>query len=393
MNQRNKIGVLCQYPFPVGMAATTRILSYGKGLVENGADVEVYSFFWRGDDSPEPIEGDIEGVKYIIPCRYHTKRGKFYHVFIDKRNIYTGIINRIKQSHKVQPFNCILISFDAISYYRYFLPRIASIGIPMAFIGDEFPQPIRMLKKDIPVWDKIRYKFYHSFFRKRVLMTKALQDYYNEEILYKPTYILNSVLDEKRFVGVQRQHVERSYFCYMGNMQLKKDNVDNIINAFSMIAQDFPDYDLYLYGTPDDADRMVIENCILSHSLEKRVFIKGRVDYSEVPQILTNATILLTSQPDTKRAEGGFPTKMGEYMMSHTPMLVTDVGEIHLYVQDGVNTFMVPPQNPQAYADKLRYIINNPEKAQLVSDNAYNYAICHFTAKVATKDMLTFLVS
>ena len=125
--------------------------------------------------------------------------------------------------------------------------------------------------------------------------------------------------------------------------------------------------------------------------MSDRVFIKGRVDYKEVPQILANATVLVTSQPNTKRAEGGFPTKMGEYMMSHTPMLVTDVGEIHEYVQDGITTFMVAPENPTAYAEKLIYILDHPDEATHVAENAYAYAIKNFSAKEVTKDLLHFL--
>lgn len=393
MQKKAKIGILCQYPFPVGMAPTTRIISYSKGLIQNGADVEVYSFYWRGDDSEEPIEGSVDGMKYVIPCKYHTKKGKFYHVFVDKRNIYGGTIRRIRESHRKQSFDYFLISFDEIHYYRYFLPKLASIGIPMALIADEFPPPIRQLKKKIPLWDQIRYKFYHRYFRKRVLMTNALEHYYNTVVFPLPTYILNTVLDESRFTGITKQVVERPYLCYMGNMQIKKDNVDNIIKAFSLIAKAFPEYDLHLYGAPNASDRVFVETCIRQYGMEERIFIKGRLDYSKVPQVLVNASILVTSQPNTKRAEGGFPTKMGEYMMTHVPMLVTDVGEIKQYVQDGVNTYMVPPENPEAYADKLRYILKNTDDAKLVAERAYEYAILHFTAKEATKEMIPFLLS
>lgn len=393
MQHKFKIGILCQYSFPVGMAAATRIISYSKGLIQNGAEVEVYSFIWRGDDSDEPLEGTIDGMKYVIPCKFHTKKGKLYHFLIDRPNIYGGTIRRIKESNKEKPFDCMLISFDGFHNYRYFLPKIAAMKIPMVHIADEYPQPIRMLKKKISLWYKIRLKFYHRYFSKRIMMTKALENYYNKEISYKPTYILNSVLDETRFIGVKRQPVDRNYLCYMGNMQLKKDNVDNIIKAFSLIAQDYPQYDLFLYGTPFHDDRVIIENCIKQNRMSDRVFIKGRVDYSKVPQILANATILVTSQPNTKRAEGGFPTKMGEYMMTHVPMLVTDVGEISCYVQDGVNTFMVPPDNPQEYANKLSFVLSHPNEAAHVAENAYDYAIKHFSAIEATKGLMSFLVS
>lgn len=373
------------------MAATIRIISYSKGLIQNGAEMQVYSYCWVRDDSPDPIEGDIDGVKYIIPCKFHTNKGKLYHVFIDRRNIYGGTIRRIEESHKEKPFDCFLISFDNPRDFRYFLPRIDSLNIPMVFICDEYPEAIRMLKKNISFWYKLRLKYYHRYFRKRVTMTKALEDYYNNEVSSKPTFILNSVLDETRFDGIKRTPVVKPYLCYMGNMQLKKDNVDNIIKAFSFIADVFPQYDLYLYGTPNAKDRVSVEDCIKQNKMTDRVFIKGRVDYAEVPQILANATVLVTSQPNTKRAEGGFPTKMAEYMMSRTPMMVTDVGEIHLYVQDGRTTFMVAPEDPIAYAEKLRYILSHPDEANRVAENAYDYAISHFTAKETTKAMLSFL--
>ena len=393
VEEKYKIGILCHYSFPTGMAPTIRIISYSKGLIQNGADVEVFSFYWRRDDSNEPLEGSIDGMKYTIPCRYHTKKGKFYHVFIDKRNIYYGVVKRIRQSHKERPFDFFLISFDKICNYRYFLPKLARMGIPMGLIADEYPEPIRRLKKNIPLWDKICFKYYHRYFSKRVLMTKALEHFYNSIISPKPTFILNSVLDEERFVGIQKQSIDRPYLCYMGNMQLKKDNIDNIIKAFSLIADSFPEYDLHLYGTPSGDDKAVVENCIIQNGMQERVFIKGRLDYDRVPLVLANATILVTSQPNTKRAEGGFPTKMGEYMMTHVPMLVTDVGEISQYVQDGKNTFMVPPEDPKAYAEKLRYILNHLDEAKQVAERAYQYAISHFTAKEATRGMIQFLMS
>ena len=36
MTTLNKVGILCTYSFPEGMAPTTRIRAYGKGLVDNG---------------------------------------------------------------------------------------------------------------------------------------------------------------------------------------------------------------------------------------------------------------------------------------------------------------------------------------------------------------------
>lgn len=177
----------------------------------------------------------------------------------------------------------------------------------------------------------------------------------------------------------------------MGNMMLAKDNVDNIIRAFKRVCDDFSDVDLYLYGTPNDKDKSVVEGVIAELGLGNRVFIKGRIDYNLVPQTLANAEILVTSQPVTKRAAGGFPTKLAEYMMSHTPAIVTNVGEIHCYVQDNNTVYLVDPCDDVAYAEKMRYILSHPQEAKEVAGRAYDYAIANFGSKEVTKKLIDFL--
>ena len=136
---------------------------------------------------------------------------------------------------------------------------------------------------------------------------------------------------------------------------------------------------------------MIVEQAIREHKLEEKVFIKGRVDFDKVPQILTNASLLVTSQPITKRAQGGFPTKMAEYMMSGTPMLVTNVGEIYKYIQNGVTAYMVEPCDPDAYSQKLRYILSHPAEAEQVAQRAYEYATANFCSKPVTNKLIKFL--
>ena len=78
-------------------------------------------------------------------------------------------------------------------------------------------------------------------------------------------------------------------------------------------------------------------------------------------------------------------------MMSHTPAIVTDVGEIHKYVKDGELVFMVEPNNEIAYAEKMRFVISNPSLASKVANNAYDFAVNNFGAKEVTNGLLIFL--
>lgn len=388
---RNKIGVLCTYAFPEGMAPTIRILSYGQGLVNNGCQVEVVIFQPKVQDDSYPLSGLVNGVKYSYAHKRDKSRPTWYKLFVDRPKSLFNAIKILRKSNSEKRFDCILLSFDHPLFLLFFVPILKILGFKLGFIGDEFPEPIRKLKSSIPYYYKVAYKIVYRFISFRILMTEALRDYYNTEVCKKPTHILCSILNTDRFKSITRRHVNHKYLCYMGNMQLAKDNVDNIIKAFSFVCNDFPDIDLYLYGTPSDNDKSLIIKLISDLGLTNRIFLKGRVDYNLVPQILANAEILLTSQPITKRAAGGFPTKLAEYMMSKTPSIVTNVGEIANYVSNGVNIYMVEPCDACAYASKIKYILDNPKEAQVVAENAYRYALANFSSTKITLSLLDFL--
>lgn len=387
----NKIVVLCCYPFPEGMAPSVRILSYCKGLHENGVHPEIISFGGRFENDGYPQSGEIDGIPYRISHHWCMNKSRLHRVLIDKQLFLLKTIYYIIRTNQKEKIDYILLSFDSVGYLKLYVPILRFLGLKLIFIGDEYPEPIRKLKSEVPKRMLTQYKHLYRHIDARILMTKALQNFYDVNVCERPTHILCSILNTERFKNLAKIEQKRPYLCYMGNMMLAKDNVDNIIEAFSYVAEDFPDYDLLLYGTPSEIDRKTVENKISCTGMVGRVFIMGRANYSEVPQILTNAKILVTSQPITKRAEGGFPTKLAEYMMSRTPAIVTDVGEISEYVRDSDTVYMVPPCAPIAYSEKIRFIITHPEEAALVSERAYEYAMTNFEGKSVTSKLLTFL--
>lgn len=384
-----KIGVVCAYQFPEGMAPTIRILAYCKGLLQNGVKCEIFTFKETPSNMKELLNGIIDGIPYY---KSYVKHGNgFLQKTCDKHHMLKRLKDQIQKSNATEPFDYLLLSFDSLDKLYTIVPMVKKMKIKMLFIGDEFPEPIRRLREDIPSWQKPAYYFIHRYLEGRILMTESLKHFYDERAGEKPTFILNSIIDEKRFAGIKREDIAGKYICYMGNMQLAKDNVDNIIKAFAIVASEFPDYQLWLYGTPNSADRRLVEQSIIEFNLEDRIFIKGRVDFDRVPQILANASLLVTSQPITKRAQGGFPTKMAEYMMSGTPMIVTNVGEIHRYVQDKVTTYMVEPCDPKMYAETIRHVLTNHIEAEQVAQRAHDYALANFSSKSVTGKLLEFL--
>lgn len=178
----------------------------------------------------------------------------------------------------------------------------------------------------------------------------------------------------------------------MGNMELSKDNVDNILYAVSILRDDGYDFHLYLYGKPSVKDKKVLESIIEQKNLKDYVSF-GFVQFDDVPKILSQADILVSSQPVTVRASGGFPTKLGEYLMSGTPVLLTDVGETSHYFKNGEHLYFAKPESPIDFADKLKLIINNYETALTVASNGKRCIENFYSHSAAGMKMHNFLTT
>lgn len=87
--------------------------------------------------------------------------------------------------------------------------------------------------------------------------------------------------------------------------------------------------------------------------VQDAVIFTGKVAAEELPNYLVNASILALSRPDSLQARNGFPTKLGEYLATGNPVLVTNVGEIPLFIKHGENGFIAEESNVDDFAKNL----------------------------------------
>lgn len=389
-----KIGVLCYYSFPEGMAPTNRIIAYGKGLYQNGVDVDVIIFQPKLKENSAPMSGSVSGIDFHYMHERKSETSTLKKILYDRPYSLYKTIKYIYRQNKRKSFDYILLSFDALHFMAFFVFFLRILGIRLAFIGDEYPIPIReQLKDKLPWWKIYCYKIIFSGIKVRILMTNALSDFFNGKISLKPTHILPTITDVDRFSNCVSDYAvsKAPYLCYMGNMELSKDNVTNIVYAFNLISDDYPSLELHLYGIPKEKDRQVVIRLIEELKLTHRVFLKGRVDYHTVPVILSQAKILVTSQPITRRAEGGFPTKLGEYLLSGVPTIATAVGEIAQFVSDKKHVYLVPPCEPQAYANQISYIMEHYEEALHVACKGQKFIRENFSSQKIAMNLKIFL--
>ena len=386
--------IICNYPFPEGLAASNRILSYCKGLKENSIHMEVLTMVPRASNKKNGYKREeiVRDVKVLYSNSYLSDGNKIYKLIFSLRFTKFKVLFKVLKKYYNNEFNYVLISFDSISLFWSILPFLILFKIQFGFISDEYPPSIRKLKNNINFLEWITYKIFHRFFSFRIVMSKALLEYYNEFSI-KPSLILNSIVDDSLFnlSTSDRIKIEGFKLVYIGNAELAKDNLDNIIQAIAILKNNNVFVQFEIYGKPTLNDKLFLEKLIIDKKLCSEVQLKGLIKFSRVPIILQSSDLLVSSQPNSFRAKGGFPTKLGEYLLSGKPVLFTDVGEISEYLIDGVNGFLVPADSPSLYAEKILFIKNNINSSKLIGENGRNYILNNFTSEKATVGLAKFI--
>ncbi|HAQ71113.1 MAG TPA: hypothetical protein DCR48_09085 [Flavobacteriales bacterium] len=225
------------------------------------------------------------------------------------------------------------------------------------------------------------------------LMTKTLFRHYSQHFGLKiPLLHLPMTVDFNRFenlVGSVIKEFKSPYIAFVGVMNNAKDGVDVLIEAFFKIANDFPEHTLYLVGPwqPDTPGHL---KQIEDLGLTNRVFWMKTYPRDIIPSIIKKADLLVLPRPDSKQAQGGFPTKLGEYLATGNPVCATSVGEIPDYLTDNESVFFAQPGSFDSFADAMRRALSRPDFARLVGDNGRKVAEKEFNARIQAKKLVIF---
>jgi len=205
--------------------------------------------------------------------------------------------------------------------------------------------------------------------RKVFVISKRLKEYSVENGVPEDRVgILNMFVDGSRFKGIERNPSER-YIAYCGNGENFKDGVDVLIKAFAQVSRRYNDIKLIIVGRGPQKDWDSQQLLVKNYGLEDRVEMLGKVTPDNIPSILLNAEVLALARPDNIQAAYGFPTKVGEYLSTGRPVVLTRVGELEDFLEDGKTCLFAAPDSPEDFAEKLCWTLNHPEEAVIIGEN------------------------
>lgn len=221
------------------------------------------------------------------------------------------------------------------------------------------------------------------------VISKGLADFYHHAGVSR-IHVINMFVDIERFKDAQvdSNDFQQNLITYCGSVCNSKDGVDILIKSFVIVHEKHPEARLRIIGTTSEMAMKSLQNLVKFSGVEEYVEFTGRVPFQNIPQLLKNSGILALARPSSAQAQYGFPTKLGEYLCTARPVVITRTGEIDLFLKDGESCLFAKADDVNDFAEKLNWCFENYEDAVKIGQNGSKVACTSFSALIETKKVL-----
>lgn len=186
-----------------------------------------------------------------------------------------------------------------------------------------------------------------------ITCSSYLADFYHKYV--NEIYIIPLIVSLEEFDKIPRNNQSSfgEYIAYCGNFNNNKDGVPTLIDAFKLFHEKHPQMRLVLIGSGTDNNVNRFKAVIREYGLSDQVVFTGSLPHEEVGKWLVGATMLALARPDNLQAKGGVPSKVGEYLASGVPCVITKTGDLPNYLSDGVDCFLCEPDSAVRFSKRL----------------------------------------
>jgi len=342
-------------------------------------------------------------VVYLHPNRHHDRLNHNYKnikvvYYWKKFLLYRGVFRKFTLNRYINRFVSKLKFGDTV--YTYSVSKLTSVcqhidGVKVFAERTEHPDVSNGFSHHLLSLTKDEYISTVNMLDGLFVISEPLVDYYSGIGLDKSKIeIINMIVDTSRFDGVKKTQVKDRYIAYCGTISNNKDGVDELIKAFAIVAQQISDIKLYIIGnvseTKDKTGNMELINQL---GMQERVVFTGLVKSEDIPQLLKNAEALVLDRPDNIQSKYGFPTKLGEYLLTENPVVVTSVGDIPKFLKDGYSAMIAKPNDKGDFSSKLLWLLTHKKESSEIGKLGSDVAKNNFNSVTEVKKMLCFIRS
>ena len=381
-----------RFGFPYGTGASSRVAAYAKGLQAAGALVHVLCVE-PSEDAARPLNERTHGSYGGVELTYTygrtsrpERRARRLLLKVLKWPRFLAVAMMSSRSRG---------GLDAVLVYSLSLPWIAAAWVlcratGATFIHEDCELPFywHTRRASVPI---VRWLYYHVAFRAfdGCLAISTFMERLCLEHLRDGSRVLRvPILVDADAPLPTVEPGDDVVFCGL----LDHREVLGLLDIFANVADAFPGTRLTLVG---EAHRQgTVEKLRRKASelgIENRLDLAGHVTRDDLPDVLARARVLVLPRPSGAFSQAGLPTKVAEYLVSGRPVVVTANGDLPLYLTDGHDAYLAPPDDPAAFAASLRRALAERDAATAIGARGRETALREFDARVHGLRILAFV--
>jgi glycosyltransferase involved in cell wall biosynthesis len=180
--------------------------------------------------------------------------------------------------------------------------------------------------------------------------------------------------------------LDKIVVCYTGHLFTWKG-----VHVLVESGQYLPDeYWIYIVGGTV-SDQQALRQYMAARRL-KNVVLVGHVPYTEVPDYLAAADVVVLPNTSQRRISRDYtsPLKLFEYMGAKRPIVASDLPSLTEVLRHGENAVLVRPDDPQCLAQGIVRVIQDPDIARRLSETAYT-DVQHYTWEARAAKVFDFV--
>lgn len=307
-----------------------------------------------------------------------TSKGKF-----NKLRYFSFCLRKVLKIKEKSKIDCI-ITYDPLitGLYGYIFKKILKAKLVVevngvytsAVVWDDESKKIKKLVKKNAVPLLMRFVLSRSngikilFFNQMRMFKKTVL---NKKYAIFPNYVPLTYFDN---ISDKNEILFAGFPFYL-------KGVDILIQSFKKIEKDFPDWSLKILGWYPD--KSLLNQAIAG---DPQIFHHKPVPSYEMPKHIGQCGIFVLPS----RSEG-VARVLIESAAARKPRIATGVGGLSTVIENGVDGFLVEPENVAQLAEKMAMLMADENLRKEIGDNAYKRAMSEFSEENYVNNYLHFI--
>lgn len=204
---------------------------------------------------------------------------------------------------------------------------------------------------------------------------QAVSQHFAEQFVLNTEHmsVLPNGIDISKFTFVEHD-AEITDICIVGNMTRQVKRTDLFIKAAAIVAKSYPEISWHIIG--DGHLKAELQNLAKDLDVAEQVKFVGRIaNVNEYMESMQLGVLCSDSE--------GLSNAILEYMLKGVVCIATDVGGTPELISDNVTGCLVKPDNSEMIAERIIYLIKQPNDRKLMAkaardfvENQYSWVNC-----------------